>query len=79
MKKSYTLLVLFTLSLAACPLLTGCGKGTESSVSKEEATHFKGGPMPPEAQKAIAAQMQGGGPKGGPGAGAPPSAAPDKP
>ncbi len=54
MKKSPFLFLLFTLICAVCPLLTGCGQqGTTSTMSKEEESHFKGGPMPPEARKAM--------------------------
>jgi len=74
MKKAHSLFLLVALvGAVVCPLLAGCGKGTESTMSKEDQKNFKGGgPMPLEAIKA----MQGGGPKS---PGAPPPAAPSKP
>lgn len=80
MKNTRSFLLLGVLTLAAaCPLLAGCSHGTESTMSKEDQKNFKGGgPMPPEAIKA----MQGGGPKAAPTAatpGGPPPAAAGKP
>ncbi len=74
MKKTRSLLLLGALTIAVvCPLVTGCGHGTDSTMSKEDQKNFKGGgPMPPEAIKA----MQGGGPKS---PGGPPPAALGKP
>jgi hypothetical protein len=77
MKKSF--LLLLTLVAVFCPLLSGCGQqGTTSTMSKDEESHFKGGSMPPEAQKAIAEQMKSGGGPGGPNSAAP-GPAPTKP
>jgi len=76
MKKTGPLLLLGVLTaVIVCPLLAGCGHGTDSTMSKEDQKNFKGGgPMPPEAIKA----MQGGGAKPPP-AGGPPPAATGKP
>lgn len=65
MKKTRSLFPLLALTAAVvCPLLAGCSQGTTSTMSKEDEKNFKGGgPMPPEAIKA----MQGGGPKPAPG------------
>lgn len=75
MKKTRLVLLLSALTvMVICPLLTGCSHGTDSTMSKDDQKNFKGGgPMPPEAIKA----MQGGAPNPGPAA-APP-AAPVKP
>ncbi len=59
MKKSSFRLILLALTCLAIPLLAGCGQqGTNSTMSKDEEAHFKSGPMPPEAQKAMAEQMK---------------------
>lgn len=80
MKKTRSLFLLIALTGAiVCPLLAGCGHGTDSTMSKEDEKNFKGGgPMPPEAIKA----MQGGGPKSPAGTatpGGPPPGATGKP
>jgi len=55
MKITASRFILFALlCAAACPLLAGCGhQGNESTISKQEESQFKGGPMPPEARKAM--------------------------
>ena len=60
MKKNARLLVSLGLIVtAACPLLTGCShSGTDTSMSSQEEKNFKGGPMPPEARKAMMEQQQ---------------------
>jgi ABC-type oligopeptide transport system substrate-binding subunit len=74
MKKTRSFFLFSALALVViCPLLTGCGQGTNSTMSKEDEKNFKGGqPMPPEAIKA----MQG---AGAPPAGPSQAAAPTKP
>src|SRR5215831_5120422 len=53
MKKQDALIACVSAAaLLAC--LAGCS--TQSSMSPEEAAHIKGGPMPPEAAKQMAAQ-----------------------
>ena len=59
MKKPSPLFLLLTVGGIVFPLLAGCGQqSANSTMSKEEASHFNGGPIPPEAQKEIAAKMQ---------------------
>ena len=78
MKKTRPLFLLIGLAVVIiCPLLTGCGHGNDSTMSTEDQKNFRGGgPMPPEAIKA----MQGGGKPAAAGApGGPAPAAPGKP
>lgn len=59
MRKPSRIFLLLTLGSITFPLLAGCGQqGTNSTMSKDEASHFQGGPMPPDVQKEMAAKMQ---------------------
>jgi len=65
-------LLIALIGTVVCPLLAGCSHGSQSGISPQEQKNFKGGgPMPPEAIKA----MQGGGPKAATGTSTPPPAA----
>jgi hypothetical protein len=70
LNKTRRSLAVLTAVLAVSPVLTGCS-ASAPPLTKQEEANFKGGPMPPEAQKAFAERLRQNRP--GPNAGAPPA------